>query len=195
MLEFVVPAKDFKKAIRLILVGRGENARRDTADFVVIADTLELRSTGSSTQMDAHVFQAGFARVPVAMLGKIRKLASSFKLPRLWIWIEGGRFRMESFTFSSPDIELKPIGIRGADLPVNAGPLDTLALQKLYSAEELAESGLATRIMEAQKKAGRAIDNATYELRDYGVPREAVRDLVDAHIALHAKALKAATGG
>jgi hypothetical protein len=101
---------------------------------------------------------------------------------------------MESFTFSSPDIELKPIGIRGADLPVNAGPLDTLAVQKLYSAEELAESGLVTRILNARKKAGLAIDRATYELQEFGVPREAVRDLVDAQVAFHAKALKAAAG-
>lgn len=79
---------------------------------------------------------------------------------RLRIRIDSGRFRVESFGYSHPDIELKQIGTRIADLPINAGVLDALAIQKLFSAEEIAESGLAARVVEAQEKAIQAVERA-----------------------------------
>lgn len=56
MVEFTVAAKDFKKAIRFILAGRKEYMDKDTADFVAVADDLELCSTGTSMlfQLRSH---------------------------------------------------------------------------------------------------------------------------------------------
>jgi hypothetical protein len=191
MVEFFVSARDFKKGIRFILVGRKDYMDQDTADFRAVADDLELCSTGTSTHMNAQVIRAGNARVPLPVLRNIKKIAVSFTKDRLRVQIEAGRIKVESFSFSHPDVELKRIGTRMADLPVNAPVLDALAMQKLYSAEELAESGLAGRVLEAQERASSAIESAARSLQEFSVPREAVAELLDAHISLHAKVLKA----
>lgn len=195
MVEFVVDAKAFKKAIQQILVGRREYLHKDTADLIAVADSLALCSTGTSAEIDAVVVQAGLGRVTLPVLHNIRKVAPTFSFPRLHVEIGVGRIKIASYTLSHPDIELKPISARTADLPINATVIDALAMQKLYSAEEIVESGLAARVLDAQKKARRAISDAEYALHSFGVPREAIRDLVEAHIALHAKALRAAEGG
>jgi hypothetical protein len=57
--------------------------------------------------------------------------------------------KLDNFSFSHPDIELKVVGTRIADLPINATALDCLAVQSLFSAEQIAESGLAPRILDA----------------------------------------------
>lgn len=191
VIEFTVSAKDFKKAIRQILSGRAEYMNHDTADVSVRGDDLHLCSTGTSTHLPAKVLQAGCARLPLPVLKNVKRAAATFHQSNLRIRIEPGRFRVESFGFSHPDVELKPIAGRIAGLAIDAKPLDVLALQKLYSAEEVAESGLAARVLDAQEKVVSAIDSAASTLREYGVPREAVRELVDAHISLHAKAMRA----
>ncbi len=194
MIECTVEAKDLKKAIRLVLIGRSDYMDKDTADVVVSAGDLQLCSTGTSTTIHAAVLQAGYARVPLPVLKTVKRAAASFKAPRLRVRIDNGRFRVESFACSHRDIELRQLGRRMVDLPIDAGVLDTLAVQRLYSAEEIAESGLAARVVDAQERAIRAIEGAAGSLREFGVPREAVGDLLDAHVALHAKSMKAAMG-
>jgi enoyl-CoA hydratase/carnithine racemase len=66
--------------------------------------------------------------------------------------------------------------------------------QKLFSAEEIAESGLAARVVEAQEKAIQAVERAADSFREFGVPREVFGDLLDVQVALQAKAIKAAMG-
>lgn len=194
MIELLVGTKDLKRAMGLILAGRNEYMLHDTADFHVIADTLEICSTGTSTRMAVSVAQAGYARMPLEILKRLRRAAGTFKLPRLRLRIEAGRARIENFGFSHPDIELKPIGARIADLPIDARPLDALALQKLYSAEELAESGLAARVLDAQQALRSAIDSAAFTLRGFGITTEAIRQLVENQIATQARlTLSAAT--
>jgi hypothetical protein len=83
MLELLVRTEDLKKAIRLILVGRKEHLSHDTADLRAVADTLEVCSTGSSTQIDASVAQAGCARVPFDVLKNLKRAAVSYKTVRV----------------------------------------------------------------------------------------------------------------
>ncbi len=195
MLEFHVRTQDLKKAIRLILSGRKEYLDHDTADFRAVADTLELCSTGSSTQIEASVTQAGCARIPLGVLKNLRSAAVSYTKTLVRLRIEPGRLRIENFGFSHPDIELRRIGGRVADVPVDATPLDTLALVKLLSSEEIAEAGLSARVLDAQERAISAIDWAVRALEEFRVPREAVRDLLESHLALYASSIKAAILG
>ena len=190
MIEFTVVAKDFKKAISLILAGRKEHMDTDTAEFRAVANLLELSSVGTDTQVDAEVAQAGYARVPLPVLKNVKKLAASYKEPRLRIRIDEGRFRIETFSLANPGIELKPMGAKMADLPVDAGFLDTLALVKLFSAQEIAESGLAARVLDAQEKAAAAIEGATQWLSTFEIRREEVRRLLDAQLGKRASELK-----
>ena len=190
MLEFIVAAKEFKKAISLILAGRREHMDTDTAEFKAVANTLELSSVGTETQIDAEVVQAGYARVPLPVLRDLKKVAATYKQPRLHLRVDEGRFRIESYSLANPGIELRKIGAKMADLPVDAGFLDTLAMVKLFSAEEIAESGLAARVLDAQEKATAAIEGATTWLSPFRVPREEVRKLLEAQLSKRAAEVK-----
>jgi hypothetical protein len=190
MIEFKVAAKDFRKAVSLILVGRAAYMNTDLAHFEVVADSLEISSVGGETQIDTDVAQAGYAQVPLSILKDIRKVASTYKQAQLKIRIDDGLFRIESYSFRNPAIELRRIGGKIADIPVNAGYLDTLAMVKLLSAEEIVESGLTARVLEAQEKASAAVDGATSWLAIFEVQKEEVRKLVDAQLAKRASELK-----
>jgi hypothetical protein len=139
----------------------------------------------------AAVTQAGYGRVPLGLLKNVKQVAVSFKQDRLRVRIEDTKLRVQSFGFIHPDIEVKKSGVRAIDLPRDAAVIDVLALMKLFSAEELGESGLTARVMEAQERAIHSIESAHSYLKSFGVHREAVSDLLDAHVALHARALKA----
>ena len=54
MLEFKVNAKEFKKAVRLIISGRTESAAKDAADFTVVADELQSWVFGQVLEREAR---------------------------------------------------------------------------------------------------------------------------------------------
>jgi hypothetical protein len=194
VIEFFVKNKDFRQAVRLILAGRKQFMDTDTADLNVRGDRIELQSTGTSTDLPAEVVAAGYARVPLPTLKEVTRVARSFATTRIRVRIEPGKFRVESFSLSHRDIELRPIGARIADIPVNAPPADALALLKLYSADELADSGLAARVVEAQEFATSRINSAFNYLQELGVTRDEILQLVDQHVTSRAKVLKAVAG-
>lgn len=192
MLEFSVSIREFTRAIRLLLAGRQQHADYDTADLTARADSVELRSTGTSVEIPATVVQGGSGRIPTTILPKLKRAAASFKTEHLRVTVETGRVRIGSFSTSHSDIELRPVGSRTVDLPIDATALDCLAVQALFSADEIAASGLAARVLDAQETAIEAIKGATMCLSEFSVPREAVRELVEAHVALYARATLAA---
>jgi hypothetical protein len=49
VIEFTLAAKDFKKAVNLILVGRAAHIDSDLAHFGATADRLELSSCSRAT--------------------------------------------------------------------------------------------------------------------------------------------------
>ena len=189
MIDILVRTQEFKKSIRLVLAGRAEYMDSDTADFIARTDDLELCSAGSSNHIPATITRAGAARVPLPVLKNVKRVAVSFKSPQLRIRIEPGRIRVETFGFAHDQIELKSLGGRIADVPINAPALDLLGLQKLYSADEIAESGLTARMLDAQARVTAAIESAATSLKEFGVSREAIRELVDLHVAIHSKTL------
>jgi hypothetical protein len=111
-------------------------------------------------RIPAAVTQAGSGRIPLPVLKNMKKVMASFKQDRLRVRIEDTKLRIQTFGFTHPDIELKKSGVRAVDLPMDAAVIDVLALMKLFSAEELGESGLAARVMEAQERAIQSIDSA-----------------------------------
>ena len=187
MIDFTAQAKDLKKAIRIVLAGRAEFSDKDCADLVVRGDEVQVCSTGTTTSFPASVATAGYVRVSIPVLQRMRKIALSFKQPRLRLRIESQRVRIESFGFSSPDVELKPLGPRIADVPLDATVLDLLALQKLYSEEEIGDSGLAARVAEAQETYISKLDSAAQALQQFGVTRDEVRELIDRRLLEHAR--------
>src|ERR1039457_819195 len=170
MIEFTVVAEDFKNAINIILAGRTEHMDTDTAEFKAVGNLLELNSVGTEAKVDAEVAQTGRAWLPLPVLANINKLAASFNRPKLDVRIEEGRVRIESSNLSHEGIELKEFGAKKADIPVDASVLDTLALVRLFSREEIAESGLTARVQAAYEKSVAAIEGAVTCLAEFEVP-------------------------
>lgn len=155
-----------------------------------VSPVRPLAPTGSSTELPAHVVTGGYVRVPVPVLAEINKLARTYRKPHVRIRMEPGRFRFESFTRSHSDIVMRPTGVRVADPPVDAPPADALAIQKLYSAEEIAESGLAARVVDAQAFAAKHIDGALVYLAPFGITRDEIVRLIDERITTRARLIK-----
>jgi hypothetical protein len=167
----------------------------DAADFKAVAGLLEVGSVGSQTSMDADIAQSGYAKIPVALLQELQNVAGTYKTDKIRIRIEDGKFRIEGYALNHDGIQLKTIGARIVDLPVDAGYLDTLALTKLFSAEEISISGLTKRVQDAYEKAKDAVELATAALADFGVPREEVGRLLQAQLIRRALELKTVLPG
>ena len=190
MIELFVSTSALKKAIRQILSGRGDYIDHDTVDISASGDSLEFTSTGTSTTIDAGIRQAGYARVPLPVLEKVKKFAGTFNKESLFLRVEPGRVRIESASVSHADVEMRSIGRRIADLPVNAGPLDVLALQRIFSAEEIADSGLAARVLDAQETARTSVDGAVANLERLEIPRSKVVEILEDQITQRALMLR-----
>jgi len=116
-------------------------------------------------------------KVPVPLFKNLNKVSASYKLHRLRFRIGNGYSRTESYSLRDPAIALKPMGMRMADLPVNASFLGTLAMMKLFSVDEIADCGLAARVLDAQEKATAAVELATSSLALFQIPRADIRKL------------------
>ena len=73
---------------------------------------------------------------------------------------------------------IRPIGVRLADLPVNASLCDVLRLFLHFQTPELEDSGLLARVMEAQTEVADLIDRITVLLKPLGIEREAISQFV-----------------
>ena len=90
--------------------------------------------------------------------------------------------RAEKCVRRHPDISLGIFPDRRLDLPADAGALDTLAIAQLLSPEEIANQGLRERVEVTQRQASDAVSTAFEALRDFGVTRGRIQELVDDRI-------------
>jgi hypothetical protein len=88
--------------------------------------------------------------------------------------IETGSIKVESTVFSHPEISLRLIGARIADLPIDASLPDVLALSAQFRPEEIEDSGLLRKVLAAQEEASRLIDRAAAILEPLGIERAAL---------------------
>jgi hypothetical protein len=88
-----------------------------------------------------------------------------------------------------PDVALGIFPDQKFDLPPDAGVVDTLAMASLLTPEQMADQGLIERVETAQKYTLAAVYSAEGALREFGVRREHIQDLVDARIKATAETL------
>ncbi len=186
-LEFIVNPKEFRRALKQVLVARGPERALQAVDFDARADELEIVSTGSSTAIAATVAAMGLARIPLPIVKKLEAGLGKFPKDGLRIRIMAGELSIESFTFRHNEIEVRTQERRQADVPVNAALVDILAAAERFSAEELEKGGLVGQVLAAQAEAGRLIDSAAATLAPFGVSREMVQGLVRPCIQEHAR--------
>jgi len=190
--EFDVHLKEFVRAVKFLFTGRprGKKAQGEWVDINAFGEEVELVATGVSAGFPAEVRKSGYGRVPYLFFERFIKAIKTLASPSVHVSIEPGKIKAENLTFSHPEISIRLIGTRIADLPVEAPLPDVLALFLRYRLEEIEDSGLLAKVLAAQEEASKLIDQAFKTLQPLGIDRAAVSDFVSEQIDRRVKERK-----
>jgi hypothetical protein len=190
--EFNVQLREFTKAVRFLLTGRprGKDAQGEWVDINARGCEVELVATGVSAGFQAEVTNSGYGRLPYLLFERFSKSIKTLATPSLHVSIEPGKVTAANLTLTHPDISIRLIGPRIADLPVDATLADLLALFVQYRLEEIEDSGLLARALAAQEEASKLIDQAFRALEPLGIERVALSKFVSEQIELRAREKK-----
>jgi hypothetical protein len=178
--EFIVQLSAFSETLRYLRPARawGRKARSDFVDINARTGEIEIVAPGVSLSLPAQIIRAGYARVPYLTFEWFAKATSTIRQPSAAVWIAEGQVKVENLSFMHPDISIRLIGTRIADIPIDAPLPDVLALLLTYRAEELGDSGLLARVLAAQETAAELIDRAAKDLAPLEIEREALGEFV-----------------
>ena len=183
--EFSAALDELNQAARFLMAGasHGKQQLLDSVDFNGSGSQVELVTAGVSSAFRARVLISGYARVPLAMFERIRRAIRMLKHDEIHVRIESGAMKVESMEFSHPEIVLRWMGPRIADLAIGAPLVDVLAVAVRFRAEEIEDSGLLARVLEAQEELSRMVDQAYRILEPTGIERRALSEFVSGQIA------------
>ena len=85
---------------------------------------------------------------------------------------------------------MKKIARRIIDIPDDARPMDVLALRHIFSVDEIEDSGLHVKVLDAQSELTRSLESASATLRDYGFEQAELIVMAEAKIKEHSNGLK-----
>lgn len=188
-IEFSADLKEFNKAVKYLLAGtsRTEQDSLEMVDLNARAPEVELVTTGVSSPFPADVQCSGYARVPLLVFERISRAIRNLRRDSIQVLIETGTIRVGKLSFLHPEISLRLIGARIADLPIDAPLPDVLALQARFRPEELEDSGVLGRVLEAQEQTSKLIDQAFESLEQLGITRATLSAFVSEQIAARAR--------
>ena len=173
--EFSADLKKFNGAVKYLFAGKSgaRQARVDFVDLNAIASQIEMVIPGASSACAAEIRSSGYARLPLPVFERIARALRTLPDDSIDVSIERASMKMGTLVFSHPEISLRLIGARIADLPIDAPLPDVLALSVHFRPEEIEDSGLMARVLAAQEEATRLIDQALKLLEQLGIERTA----------------------
>jgi hypothetical protein len=179
-IEFSLDPQELAKTLKPFFAGRarGEEAALDYVDISAQGDEVEFISTGVSSSLPAQVTAAGHARIPYAIFETLFRHPKKLGSEHLNFHVSEGQIKVGSAAFKHQGITIPTIGARIADLPIDAPLMAALALNFRFTSEELMDSGLSARAMEAQRNAEEIIDDAARVLEPLKVERAGLRQFV-----------------
>jgi len=190
-LEFVAPVKDLRKAVKELLVNRDEFKGTDRATLTVRDGVLELASVGTEAAIEAVEGENGVARAPVNLLEKMIETAESYKRDRVRFTFASGVVQIERFKLRDRAISIPPKPEKPGAVPVNATPADILAVRAALDDDlKVKKQGLTTRVMTAIEKRDAAVTAAWEALKEFGVEKDEVYELVNGHVRAMARGVK-----
>jgi hypothetical protein len=189
MIDFEISQDELAKAVRQMTKTRTPG-EQELVDLTCYRDNIKFVVTGRELTCHATVELKGMARMPLAILPKLRKAAVTFGDKPLRIRIEAGRIRVNSMSIALDGITIQKMSDRPIDIPDNASVCDILALKYVFTKDEVAESDLTARFLAANSERQKAVDRATELLATFGVPHEVVDSLVTQAIKAHAEILR-----
>lgn len=194
-LELTTRTKDLRRAIREIGVNRGHHSDTDFTDILVSEFSATFRSVGTETEVPVNGIQPGSARVPFTVLARLARVVSTFKGNELKIVCEPGCLKVESFAIKHPDIEIGMIPDQRLSIPIDLSLLDTLALGRILTPQQVVEQGLRERMEEAQRSCSQAIACAASTLQPLEVDEKRITALIEERVAEAAVRMRHAISG
>ena len=188
-MDFVIAKDDFDAALAQILQGR-KDTLGDVVDLTADHSTLTVVATGRSLEVPIEAEAIGSAVIPIKVVFAAKRIIKTYKDENLRLCIRDGKFRIQNTSISNPGIAMKRIARRIIDIPDDARPMDVLALRHLFSVDEIEDSGLHVKVLDAQSELTRSLESASMTLRDYGVEQAELIAMVEAKIKAHAEAMK-----
>jgi hypothetical protein len=189
VVEFEIRLSELRKAQKQLLFNRGAFKETDCADLLVSSCVATFRTVGTEFEAPIKGNHLGPARMPLKTLKQLVQAAGTFGKPEIKLHFEPGKVQVEKFTIRHPDVTLGIFPSHKFDLPPDAGVLDTLALASLLSPEQIADQGLRERVEAAQRRTSAAVSSAEGALRELGIQREHIQELVDANVKAAAQRL------
>jgi hypothetical protein len=189
MIDFEVSQDELAKAIRQMTKARTPS-EHELVDLACYRDNIKFVVTGREFTCRATVELKGMARMPLAILPKLRKAAATFGDKPLRIRIDAGRIRVNSMSIALDGITTQKMSDRPIDIPDDASVRDILALKYVFTKEEVAESDLTARFLAANSARQKAVDRATESLATFGISHDVIDSLVTQAIKAHAETLR-----
>ena len=180
--EFIVETAELRLATSQLKANRGQCKDSDFVDVLVSECAATFRAVGTETEVPVEGKVPGSVRVPLRIVDNINRAVKSFKNKKLAFYCEAGAIRVGSFSVKHPDIELGRIPDQRLSLPIDLSVLDTLALTKILTANQIVDEGLRERVEEAWGTRARAVGEALTALQPLGMTEGKLQGLVDAHI-------------
>ncbi len=180
LVEFVVDLRELRAALKPLIAAKppGKSALAEFVDLHAENGEVALTTTGATSGFSAVIKSPGYARVPFLVFERFSRTLAKLGEQTILVSIQPGLIRAANLTVRDAGISIRPIGTRIADLPIDASFGETLELLVRFSPEELEDSGLLARAMNAQQKAQELIEKATKDLEPLELTREDVSALV-----------------
>ncbi len=179
-IEFAVSLSELRSVLKYFFALKvpKKRARTQFADIYVRNLDVEFKTAGTAVKFRAHAIRNGYARVPYIAMEWLRLAVRSIKQETVRVQIRLAHLRLGSLRFSNPEITLRRIGARIADLPMNAALPEVLALLVQYDPEELEDSGLLKMVLAAQEKVSEIMDRALEALKPLEIGRRALDEMI-----------------
>jgi hypothetical protein len=183
-IEFSADRQEFNEAVKCLLGGASgtEQDRLEFADVNARTSEVEFVKTGACSGFLAGVRTKGYARVPLRVFKRISRAIRTLREDTIEVSIGTGVIKVARLVFSHPEISRRRIGARIADLPMDAGLPDVLALSLRFRPEEIEDSGLLATVLAAEAEASRLVDQAYKTLKSLDIDRDVLSKLVSEQI-------------
>jgi hypothetical protein len=178
--EFMAQASEFSKVLKYLRPARarGRKARVDFVDMNVRAGEVEIVAPGVSFSVPVEIAREGYARAPYLVFEWFAKALGTLRQPSVVVRIADGQIKVGNLSFAHPDISIRLMGPRIADIPINAPLPEVIALLVKFRPEEIGDSGLMARVLAAQETASELIDRAVKALAPLEIERAALSEFI-----------------
>ena len=183
-MEFVIAKKDFDSAVKQILAGR-EATSMEPVDLTVGRSSLRLGAMGTDVEVPVETKTTGVARLSIRNIAGLKRISRTYKTALINIRVADGHIRFErtSIRIDSPDAKNTR---RVIDIPSDARAMDLIALQEIFSAEEIEESGLLPKVLEAKETKEKTLEAAASSLHKYEFTWSELSSMAENKLKAHA---------